>query len=637
MDHHILSQFHSLPLYLEASINPPLSAKATGYYDTDLPGSGNQSNVSTYNQNTYEPTAPALIQPSFSDQPVANPCSPPLMEVAYANSYPSQPATIHQGLAPWYPRASNSSLSSIPSLAVDRRDNVPVWDGSCMAIDDGNRAEFHIRGHADGNIHSGEELNTTLDAVSRGLNLGVSSGILPTDQSIGESSICMIWARRSKSRWMHHTGPAVSEPNQPGIVSEDGMFHSANASSQLVAPPPAAMASMHLLDVAGRSQSELKPTELWPRSNPYSHRFSQASNQSGLNGSKPYSRNYTQMHYWEKWNRISRFPSVVEELDPHTKAIVDDYLLRYLNYLCMNYEAVDRTGCRIHQQYTVRRLEREEQMYGWRPLKLRIEAFVNAFIDVLTEEGISFEVILQIPSYLSRSNIFSRFNEAGNRMKSQGQNIWRVRARCKSTSRLIVYRPLTGIGQSAVSLHTYPTPFIPTGRTDRMLCDPPLLWEFLPYERSIIGQPPIAVVGRPWRWSLRVHDHWTSRKKVHWKLIVDTPIRTTASASDPEARPHAGNSTAQPSISWINIRDSQLFGTPFQPGSYPLSIEAICQEDGKAEPVIVRGSFTVNALEDAMRAKRGGSYPTAGASNEPKYGWYKVGVEPEAPRSARTE
>lgn len=40
-------------------------------------------------------------------------------------------------------------------------------------------------------------------------------------------------------------------------------------------------------------------------------------------------------------------------------------------------------GHQIHQMYTARRIQRYEQLYGWRPLKFRIEAFVNGFVDLV--------------------------------------------------------------------------------------------------------------------------------------------------------------------------------------------------------------------------------------------------------------
>lgn len=40
-------------------------------------------------------------------------------------------------------------------------------------------------------------------------------------------------------------------------------------------------------------------------------------------------------------------------------------------------------GHQIHQMYTARRIQRYEQLYGYRPLKFRIEAFVNGFVDLV--------------------------------------------------------------------------------------------------------------------------------------------------------------------------------------------------------------------------------------------------------------
>ncbi|KAG8778741.1 hypothetical protein FRC15_010589 [Serendipita sp. 397] len=310
-------------------------------------------------------------------------------------------------------------------------------------------------------------------------------------------------------------------------------------------------------------------------------------------------------------------PPVGEELDPHTKTIVDDYLLRYLNYLCMNYEAVDRSGRRIHQQYTVRRIERDEELYGWRPLKFRIEAFVNAFIDILIKEGMSYDMTTHVPHYLSRSNIFSRFNESGNRMKSQGQNIWRVRARYRTTGEFADYHSTAVLDQSAQGYSIFPimaTPPYVHYDPGRMLSIGPLLWEFLPYERSIVGQPPMAVAGKPWLWNLRLHDHWASRKAVHWKLIAAPELPLTAHAPDMGTGGHFGSPPGLPSVSWLTVRNSQLIGTPPRSGRYPIDIEAVCQDDGRAEPVVVRGSFTINVSGDTMWPKNRRSPSTTGES-----------------------
>lgn len=46
-------------------------------------------------------------------------------------------------------------------------------------------------------------------------------------------------------------------------------------------------------------------------------------------------------------------------------------------------------GHQIHQMYTARRIQRYEQLYGWRPLKFRIEAFVNGFVDLVCIRSVS--------------------------------------------------------------------------------------------------------------------------------------------------------------------------------------------------------------------------------------------------------
>ncbi|KAG8802543.1 hypothetical protein FRC17_006394, partial [Serendipita sp. 399] len=130
--------------------------------------------------------------------------------------------------------------------------------------------------------------------------------------------------------------------------------------SQAPPPPPPAMARA-LPRLCIPSSAHLYSSS--------SNRVLHANPRSPSSAYRPYARN-------------TRSSPVLEELDSHTKAVIDDYLLRYLNYLCIHHDAVDRFGRRIHQQYTAKKIERDEQLYGWRPLKFRIEAFVNAFIDV---------------------------------------------------------------------------------------------------------------------------------------------------------------------------------------------------------------------------------------------------------------
>ncbi|KAG8815488.1 hypothetical protein FRC17_000680, partial [Serendipita sp. 399] len=101
-----------------------------------------------------------------------------------------------------------------------------------------------------------------------------------------------------------------------------------------------------------------------------------------FNGPKPHGTLGSSIRYSGTWRCPSKTSVVTEELDTRTRTVIDHYLLRYLNYLCMNNNAVDRAGRHIHQQYSARRIERDELLFGWRSLKFRIEAFVNAFIEV---------------------------------------------------------------------------------------------------------------------------------------------------------------------------------------------------------------------------------------------------------------
>lgn len=106
-------------------------------------------------------------------------------------------------------------------------------------------------------------------------------------------------------------------------------------------------------------------------------------------------------------------------------------------------------------------------------------------------------------------------------MKSQGQTIWRVRA-----------RPRPGDPSNPSSLNP--------SSTTATAADPAntasMVWEFLPYERSIVGMPPLAIVGSPWQWNLKVHDHWAPRKKVQWSV--------------------------QGAPSWMSLGGNKLKGTP---------------------------------------------------------------------------
>lgn len=134
-----------------------------------------------------------------------------------------------------------------------------------------------------------------------------------------------------------------------------------------------------------------------------------------------------------------------------------------------------------------------------------------------------------------------------------------------------------------------------------MMAPDPLLWEFLPYERSIVGQPPLAIVGTAWQWNMKVHDHWTPRKKVSWSF-VSNPATTSSDAgtmdgsdsSSPLSASAGSSSSSNPLLpKWLTLQGSKLKGTPTEPGVYPISIEATFQEDNDPEPVVVRGNYTI--------------------------------------------
>jgi hypothetical protein len=211
----------------------------------------------------------------------------------------------------------------------------------------------------------------------------------------------------------------------------------------------------------------------------------------------------------------------------------------------------------------------------------------------LSANGLSPDVTMKIPHYLNNSRLFSRFNESGNRMKSEGHTIWRVRARCRNDIPG-VDAPING----TFHLHS-PTAFLPQqqrqheGTIDGLMMLPdPLLWEFLPYERSIVGEPPLAIVGTAWEWDMKVHDPWAPRKKVSWSFFCtasshsengsSSPLSTSASSSSPSASPR-----------WLSLKGSRLKGTPTEPGIYPMQIQAKFQGDGDPEPIVVHGNYTI--------------------------------------------
>jgi hypothetical protein len=238
----------------------------------------------------------------------------------------------------------------------------------------------------------------------------------------------------------------------------------------------------------------------------------------------------------------------------------------------------------------------------------------------LTADGLPYEITRKIPHYLNNSRLFSRFNESGNRMKSQGQTIWRVRARCRNDI------PCADTPANGTFHHHSPSAFSPQqqqhkGMPDGLMMAPdPLLWEFPLYERSIVGQPPPAIVGTEWQWSMKVHDHWTPRKKVSWSFFSTTSsdigngsVHDGSDSSPPSASASSFLSNALPR--WLSCQGSKLKGTPTEPGVYPIAIEAMFQEDNDPEPIVVRGNYTIQVTKPVRVLKTEVALSQDGASD----------------------
>lgn len=225
---------------------------------------------------------------------------------------------------------------------------------------------------------------------------------------------------------------------------------------------------------------------------------------------------------------------------------------------------------------------------------------------------------MKIPHYLNNSKLFSRFNESGNRMKSQGQTIWRVRARCRSD--------IPGVDgpATAAAAHSHPSSLYPSQHQPQeegalMLCPDPLIWEFLPYERCIVGQPPLAIVGTAWQWNMKVHDHWTPRKKVSWSFVPNagTPSPGSSTAANGDLSSPSTSSTGSNVPKWLSLTGSKLKGTPTHPGEYPITVEATFQEDNDPEPVVVRGSFKIQVSKAITGWKNKATVPQEGIVDSP--------------------
>jgi Putative Ig domain len=213
----------------------------------------------------------------------------------------------------------------------------------------------------------------------------------------------------------------------------------------------------------------------------------------------------------------------------------------------------------------------------------------------LIDKGLSLDVIMKIPRYLDNSRLFSRLDPLGNHRKSQGQLIWRVWARRRNDIPDPDAPPNGAfqIWQEQQLQHEEMT-------NGLMMASDPLLWEFLPYECSIVGQPPLAIVGTSWQWNMKV-DPWPPHKKVSWSLVSNAASTTANGSSydkcDPSSPLSVSTSSSNALPRWLSLDGSRLKGTPTEPGIYPITIEATSQEDNDPEPVVVRGNYTIQVAK----------------------------------------
>jgi hypothetical protein len=221
----------------------------------------------------------------------------------------------------------------------------------------------------------------------------------------------------------------------------------------------------------------------------------------------------------------------------------------------------------------------------------------------LAAKGLSDDVTMKIPHYLKNSRLFCRFNESGGRMKSDGQSIWRAHARYRNGI------PGTEAPANGTFHHHSPSVSSPQqqqqhdGTTNGLtMAADPLPWEFLPYQRSIIGPPPPAIVGRVWQWNIKIHDPWSPRKQVSWSCSStssDTENGLVHDESDPpfllSALASSSSSIALPR--WLSLQGSQLKGTPTEPGIHSIVVEATFQDDKDPEPIVVRGNYAIQVFK----------------------------------------
>ncbi|KAJ9109748.1 hypothetical protein QFC19_001978 [Naganishia cerealis] len=162
---------------------------------------------------------------------------------------------------------------------------------------------------------------------------------------------------------------------------------------------------------------------------------------------------------------------------------LDKIMYGFLNDICSNLGATDAKGELIHQPLMKKKMERLDASTDFRPFKFRIQAFTNAFSELLQQKGILEETLpaKKIKSYLWNQKLISRFNDDGKKSKSKGNHIWNVDAKK-----------------------------LPDGQ-----------WIFRPFQRKIhLPDPLHAWYGSKFAWQPKVWDPQasTSGLKVDWRF-----------------------------------------------------------------------------------------------------------------------
>ncbi|KAF8498896.1 hypothetical protein JB92DRAFT_2654121, partial [Gautieria morchelliformis] len=211
------------------------------------------------------------------------------------------------------------------------------------------------------------------------------------------------------------------------------------------------------------------------------------------------------------------------EIPPELKTEVDRFFFQFLSMTCSDLDAADSKGEPIHQLLMAKKMQRLDKSPDFRPFKFRIQAFTNGFSEqaLLARQGLSEDVIpmKKVRHYLWTNPYISRFNEDGNRAKSNGNRIWNIDAKKA-----------------------------PEGG-----------WLFRPFRRKIAGSfPGVAYVGLKWQFRPRVWDPQASRSNLEVKF------------SSPSLAP------------WLAWNEDVLSGTPSSDTlSTEIVVEGWFMQEGK--------------------------------------------------------